>query len=337
MKKLILISFLIVTIFKINAQEHKEFYANGQLELVGNLENEIQIGEWRWYYENGQLTMIGNYTDGTQTGAWKSYHENGQLASIGNFADGNATGEHKSYYENGQLSVIGSYTNGRQTGEWKSYNDNGELMESEKFGEFVNGIYIWDEYLFLLTNGVHYGILKKSGAEVKFASKIIITENFIEIKSTSFTDNIFSIIIDEIGDMGGIKFRGYEGNINPNLAQSIILTMTKKNTFYAMIFSTKSGTYTVTIDTASKSAIEKGISESKNWEVKNYYDNGNLKEIGQKNNFGEKTGEWKFYYESGKLNEIENFADGKQTGEWKYYHNSGQLKIIAKYTEASTT
>ena len=49
--------------------------------------------------------------------------------------------------------------------------------------------------------------------------------------------------------------------------------------------------------------------------VKNYFNNGNLKEEGwSKNN--KKTAYWKFYYKNGSLKEEGSFKDDKKIKEW---------------------
>ncbi|MFT4800718.1 MAG: antitoxin component YwqK of YwqJK toxin-antitoxin module [Flavobacteriales bacterium] len=63
-----LIPLLIFTIFKINAQEHKEFYDNGQLSSIGNYVNGKEAGEWKSYQENGQLNAVVGLTNGLMTG-----------------------------------------------------------------------------------------------------------------------------------------------------------------------------------------------------------------------------------------------------------------------------
>ncbi len=67
-------------------------------------------------------------------------------------------------------------------------------------------------------------------------------------------------------------------------------------------------------------------------EQKEYYDNGQLKTIG---NFTDQkqVGEWKYYHENGKLSQIGKFINGKTNGEWKFYHENGQLKQIANYID----
>jgi antitoxin component YwqK of YwqJK toxin-antitoxin module len=67
-------------------------------------------------------------------------------------------------------------------------------------------------------------------------------------------------------------------------------------------------------------------------ERKEYYDNGNLKNIGQREvTNGNPIGEWKYYYESGKLSAIGKYENGKATGKWKEYYKTGQLQTVKTY------
>ena len=79
MKRLIFCSLLIVTSILINAQivekngkyydlndnlytgEYTEFYDNGNLKMMMNLENGLIIGEVSIYYENGNLNEQREY------------------------------------------------------------------------------------------------------------------------------------------------------------------------------------------------------------------------------------------------------------------------------------
>ena len=137
MKRLLLITLLIVTVFKLTAQEQKQYFDNGNLKSSGQInKNGNRTGEWNIYYENGQLKLVGKHLDGKLVGEWKSYYDNGQLNSILKFVDGKAVGESKYYHENGDLKGIGNYQNGEQVGEWKYYHENGDL---QGIGNYQNG------------------------------------------------------------------------------------------------------------------------------------------------------------------------------------------------------
>ncbi|MFT4684883.1 MAG: antitoxin component YwqK of YwqJK toxin-antitoxin module [Flavobacteriales bacterium] len=55
MKKIILFIAVALLSTIANAQEHKEYYENGQLKEIGKYENGKETGEWKEYTENGKL------------------------------------------------------------------------------------------------------------------------------------------------------------------------------------------------------------------------------------------------------------------------------------------
>lgn len=63
---------------------------------------------------------------------------------------------------------------------------------------------------------------------------------------------------------------------------------------------------------------------------KEYYDNGNLKEVGTYK-YDDLHGDFKSYYESGNLKEVITFEFGLPTGEYKVYHENGQLYELGEY------
>lgn len=72
------------------------------------------------------------------------------------------------------------------------------------------------------------------------------------------------------------------------------------------------------------------ISQSKEKEEKEYYENGKLKETGFSID-GDATGIWKSYYENGKLKSIGKYIEGIEAGEWKFYDETGKLVETIKY------
>ncbi|PTX09829.1 MORN repeat protein [Sphingobacterium faecium] len=74
----------------------------------------------------------------------------------------------------------------------------------------------------------------------------------------------------------------------------------------------------------------------KTGEWKWYHDNGQLWIIENYKN-GKRTGESNEYYENGQLMETGSYENGEKTGEWKEYHENGQLKSIEKFTNGKST
>ena len=63
------------------------------------------------------------------------------------------------------------------------------------------------------------------------------------------------------------------------------------------------------------------------------YDNGNIKETGEFNKNGERTGEWISYFEKGNVSSKGKFDNGKPEGEFSAYYENGNLKEVGKFTE----
>jgi antitoxin component YwqK of YwqJK toxin-antitoxin module len=76
---------------------------------------------------------------------------------------------------------------------------------------------------------------------------------------------------------------------------------------------------------------------------KDYYDNGQLKSIGEHNGDGgfdvSKTGEWKEYYDNGQLLSVGNYTDetGKKIGLWKGYFENGDVEYQTNYNDQGET
>ncbi|RZK62077.1 MAG: hypothetical protein EOO85_32660, partial [Pedobacter sp.] len=60
-------------------------------------------------------------------------------------------------------------------------------------------------------------------------------------------------------------------------------------------------------------------------EHKLFYENGNVKEVGQLDTNGKETGQWKYYHKDGKLWRIGSFENGKLSGDVIVYHENGLL------------
>ena len=84
-------------------------------------------------------------------------------------------------------------------------------------------------------------------------------------------------------------------------------------------------------ETGSQLAFIKGIrtaniiGEPKKY-VFDYFDNGKVYSIGNKNKEGNSDGEWCYFYSNGEKHAEGNYINGKKNGIWKYYKNNGILE-----------
>lgn len=62
-----------------------------------------------------------------------------------------------------------------------------------------------------------------------------------------------------------------------------------------------------------------------------YFNNGNVKSMGEYNTKGHKEGKWEYYYEDGKFAGEDNWKDGNENGEDITYNKYGNISIKAHY------
>jgi antitoxin component YwqK of YwqJK toxin-antitoxin module len=53
-----------------------EFYATGEVMIIGEFENGFREGMWKTYYNNGKIKEKGKYSSGEKTGVWKLFYKN---------------------------------------------------------------------------------------------------------------------------------------------------------------------------------------------------------------------------------------------------------------------
>ncbi len=66
-----------------------------------------------------------------------------------------------------------------------------------------------------------------------------------------------------------------------------------------------------------------------------FYDNGELYSLGNRNTNNESIGPWEYYYPNGELQARGSFNNGKKIGLWKYYNQKGYLTSSENFSEES--
>jgi antitoxin component YwqK of YwqJK toxin-antitoxin module len=87
------------------------WFPNGQKQVEGDYDHDVQIGEFTWWYANGQRSLQGEYTDGEQQGKWVWW------------------------YENGQKSIVGEYSQGHPMGRWTWWNEEGKVARASDMAQ----------------------------------------------------------------------------------------------------------------------------------------------------------------------------------------------------------
>lgn len=85
------------------------YYPDKNIQIIGKLANNKNIGEWKYFNPNGSLQTIGKFLDDLPSGIWTWYYPNGKLAEQGNFVKGKRDGEWKTYDSLGNANFVLKY------------------------------------------------------------------------------------------------------------------------------------------------------------------------------------------------------------------------------------
>ncbi len=106
----------------VNGMKNGEFSVSsveGIVSVYGSIEDNRNIGEWRYYYPNEQLESIGNFNNDNPHGKWVWYYSDGGIKEKGTFLNGNKTGTWYRYNWEVSLLYITTYDEGEKINEVK--------------------------------------------------------------------------------------------------------------------------------------------------------------------------------------------------------------------------
>ena len=65
----------------------QSFHANGQKQIEGTYEHDLQVGKFNWWHANGLKQTQGEFAAGNRTGKWMSWTQDGKLADSNDASD----------------------------------------------------------------------------------------------------------------------------------------------------------------------------------------------------------------------------------------------------------
>jgi len=80
------------------------WHSNGQKQLEGTYEHDVQVGPFTWWHSNGQKALEGRFESGKQDGVWTWWYASGQKSIHGEYARGNPTGRWTWWKEDGKVA-----------------------------------------------------------------------------------------------------------------------------------------------------------------------------------------------------------------------------------------
>jgi antitoxin component YwqK of YwqJK toxin-antitoxin module len=92
--------------------EYFLFSFSGKLIAYGFLENNKNIGTWKYYYENGQVECSGEFKDDEPIGKWNWYYEDGVKKCEGLYLKGLPEGKWMKYDNDGYPGLVINFSSG---------------------------------------------------------------------------------------------------------------------------------------------------------------------------------------------------------------------------------
>lgn len=113
---------------------YQEFFSDGQVKLLVEMDSGKRNGEFKSFYENGNLKEFMIYENGLINGNRVSFWLNGLKKEENNFMSGAMRGENIFYYSNGVVRrKIFFDSNGNRVGDWLEFDRNGKLIQTIKY------------------------------------------------------------------------------------------------------------------------------------------------------------------------------------------------------------
>ncbi|MEZ4922362.1 MAG: hypothetical protein R2780_04255 [Crocinitomicaceae bacterium] len=124
---------------------YKEYHPNGEVKLVGGLNNGMKSGIFREYDMEGNMiqgyvyqrdTLLSEgmiLAGGIFDGEWVTYYQDGKMKSKGTYTEGKKNGKWVYYFTDGKKEQEGSFKNDVLYAQWTWYYQNGQIRKQEYF------------------------------------------------------------------------------------------------------------------------------------------------------------------------------------------------------------
>lgn len=347
------------------------YHTSGVLYGVGELENDVNVGDWIFFYKNGKIKSELSYNEKgelhgdcvwydvygnvSQKGKYENDGVNG-LATFGRdndckwytgtFVDNKLDGELELYRYNGTLLEKKNLSDTKLNGPWKQYSNSGTITGETNYkdGE-IDGVYksfydngkLYSEYNY--TEGEIHGTYKKYHLNGKIAKegKYQKGTQIGKWKRYDYNGGLESEYeFDKSGDEQGwyIKYRSNGDTLSKTPYSDGEINGIETD-FYMNGNVLWEHYY-------KKGKLKKYINYDKLGAIissgkKEYvlYDTFGHKYISSRLKKGKLHGLHRTYWKSGRLFKLKNYEEGFTTGNFETYYESGELEIKCTLKEGS--
>jgi uncharacterized protein len=311
----------------------KFYYPDGKVSSEGLVRQGKPDGYWKDYYENGKLKSEGNRKDFLLDSVWKFYNAKGMLYLSYNYKNGKKNGFKTVYSadskDSTKVTVMSKESFSDDTLQGLCYYyEKGKL---HRLVNFKNGLAEGKAYEFSNDSLITSIILYKGG----FIKKVDRINRYnIEGRKDGLWQTFYpnGYVKWEGTYVDGKKdgyFKTYLENGDLNTIEKYINNVLQKNAAELAKLETTTE-YFPNGEVKSSGPVKNGLNfgthrtydTSGKIEKARIYDSGKVVAEGVLDNADMQQGEWKEYYENGEMKAVGNYSNGAKVGIWKYFYSA---------------
>jgi antitoxin component YwqK of YwqJK toxin-antitoxin module/tetratricopeptide (TPR) repeat protein len=348
--------------------EYKEFFDNGELEVISTYKDGYMDGPFTEYYKNGKVYSEGWYVEGEPVGEWVGYHRDGTVRTRRYFTEGELNGELIFYDESGKVTEISKYFYGNYEGGY-NFDTTGNIIYEIMLDKGAGEAKWLDFQGNVMTHHFYKGGVQHGKCEYYYGNGQISSEgekfNGKEVGEWKYYFRDGSVsghgsYVD--GDDEGVWTWYYEGGQKSSETEYHNGERHGFRKFYYQNGEMESwsnykyglrhgeqkyydelgqlqlvryyhfGTFLGYAYPGSNGELVEMIPYTKNLEIKSYFKNGKVShESTFKDGFYQGTS--KYYHSNGKVAEEKEYVNGSLNGDYKEYYASGKIKKHYEYLD----
>jgi len=135
MKKLFILSMMLVTVFSLSAQKKKQQTDLDEKDGVFYLKSDGKkyTGIAYTYHDSGKKKEEFTYKKGKVAHEILYYDKTGDIEREVNYKKGKRHGAFNAYYQGKKTRTVGEYKKGDKKGEWIWYNEDGSVKQTKEY------------------------------------------------------------------------------------------------------------------------------------------------------------------------------------------------------------
>lgn len=318
----------------------KIYDPNGQLILEINYKDGLTDGSFTEYFPTGYTKTNGFFKEGKYHGEWRMWNYYNQLNYQFSFNEGRLDGVGQKWYDNGHPSFEGEFNDGKRNGSFSTYFDDGTLHSECGFiNNTMSGLCIYStksKQHYEGTGDIYWGQWIGQRFEIKYKNgfkdgetKVYDEQGNLRSIETYLNDTLNGLQYYFLKDSTKIEHKYHKGVFDKRLKMFWPNGKLKIETHLDQPFTNNSWAYISDGNEIENFPLrfENGIGANLFY-VEGAYNTWN--ENGQKLidatfKKGKLNGEFKLWYDNGNLKSTGFKQDTLQLVEWKEYDKDGKL------------